>query len=727
MFAERAGYRAWVREAEKAENERHDTRSRGSFASVVGAFLVGGALVALLGIAGVVVGARAWGRLFDDRAPEARLPLLDERSVVVDSAGNTIGLLYADEDRWTVDLGDVAQSMKDAVVAVEDRRFYQHHGVDWTGIGRAVVANVRSGRVSEGGSTITQQLVKNTFIEAPKRTIRRKIREAYLAQKLEDHATKDEILQRYLNTVYFGNRAYGIWVASARYFDKEPKDLTLPESALLAGLIASPEGDNPITAPRRAEARRTHVLDAMVAMGTITRSQRDEAVRAPLPTSLHKPPRLPFAGYFMEEVKRHLLADERLGATAAQRRRAVFGGGLRITTTFDGRAQLLAEHAVATQLPPDHDPFRAAVVAMDPRTGDVKALVGGAFDRVTGFDLATQGRRQAGSAFKTFTLVAALRDGLPDSYPVDASGPCTFDLGRGSPPWKLDNFEGERAGRVTMRSATEHSYNCAFARLAMKIGAGRIIEVAHRMGIESRLPRVPSITLGTGGVSPLEMAAAYSTLATEGVRVAPRFVTRVETRDGRVLIDDAPERDRVLEPDIAREAVDILTGVVKRGTGRAADIGRPVFGKTGTAQRHRDAWFVGGTPQLVTAVWMGDPDAQTAMDSVGGIRVTGGSYPARIWAAFMREVLRDEPVEGFTPPSVTRAQALAPLARRLAPPRPAPTTLPPETGFPIVDLTATTTPPPTEPPRKQSVPTTQPSPTTVTATTAPPPTTAVQQ
>ena len=580
--------------------------------------------------------------------PDVDLQPLAQRSEILAADGSLLSALF-EEDRVSVPLDQVPKVLVDAVLAVEDSSFYEHRGVSVRGLVRAVKTNVSSGEVEQGGSTITQQLVKNSLLTSD-RSYDRKAKEAVLAIRMERELTKDEILQRYLNTVYFGQGAYGVHAAVKRFFGKPLAEVTLPEAALLAGMISSPQSFDPVRQPDAATERRRHALRRMVGEGTVTDADATAAEAAPLPTAVVRDEAQP-SDHFTEEVRRQLLEDTRLGATPEERSVTVFRSGITVHTTLDPGVQAMAEQAVQQQLP--ESPFTASLVAVDPADGAVKALVGGKNFAEAKYNLATQGARQAGSSFKTIALAAWLASGRSPEDLVDATAPCSFPMPESDPPiWNVDNYDGG-SGQVlvtNLREATVKSSNCAYARVALTLGPQALVDMAAKLGISRKLPAVPSVVLGTGEVSPLEMASVYATLAADGVRRTPIFIRKVVDREGKVLLENVPSEERVLEPNVARSVTDVLRGVVERGTGRAANIGRPVAGKTGTAQEWRDAWFAGYTPQLAAVVWMGHPEGQVSMTDVGGIRVTGGSYPARIWSAVMGPAMAPLPVADFTPP-----------------------------------------------------------------------------
>ncbi|HSJ51807.1 MAG TPA: transglycosylase domain-containing protein, partial [Actinomycetota bacterium] len=482
--------------------------------------------------------------------------------------------------------------------------------------------------------------------------------------------TKEQILIRYLNTVYFGNGAYGIMAASRTYFDKEPAALTLEEAALLAGLIRAPVTYDPVTKPGRAKNRRNRVLLRMLELGMIDRASYDAVRARPVELNRNQDEQAPYlAPHFVDYFKEWFLSNPRFGETQAERYNLLFRGGLRITTTLDPRMQRAAERAVASVLIEPTDPF-GALTAIDPRTGYVRAMVGGRDywdeeDRFARINLATGGStgRQAGSAFKPFALVAALESGLTRSTSLNGSS-AKILLPTGE-YWEPRNAEGGGYGTISLERATVSSVNIAYANLLAEMGAGdpyvgaeKTVEAAVRMGIRccprttepgGTLAAVPSAVLGVNEVSTLEMASAYGTLAYGGRHVQPTPVIAITTREGDPIYTASPRIREAVDPAIAQEAVDILEGVVSGGTGRAANIGRPQFGKTGTAQNASDAWFVGAVPQLVTAVWVGFPQGQIPM-CCGTTRISsvdGGTWPASIWRAFMEVATARMPVRDF--------------------------------------------------------------------------------
>jgi penicillin-binding protein 2D len=563
---------------------------------------------------------------------------------VYSADGVLLARLYL-ENRTVVPMSSISTDLAEAVVAVEDERFYSHDGVDLYAIARAAVKDIAAGSVEEGASTITQQYIRNTILldERTDISFARKVREAFLARELEKRKDKDEILELYLNAIYFGEGAYGAQAASQTFFSKNANELTLPEAALLAGLPQQPSRLSPYANPEGATRRRNQVLARMLANGYITADEYEVARQAPLELQRAPEPEdgIYAAPYFVAHVKKIL--QQEYDPTV------VFEGGLEVHTTLDMRMQTQAEGSVSEALGRPEDPD-VALVSIDPRDGYIKALVGGRDYSTNKFNLATQGRRQPGSSFKTFVLVAALEAGMPPSRYVDSSSPAMIPA---TPVWEVSNSEGRGRGMITMDSATRASVNTVFARLIWELnddestGAEKVSAVARRMGITSEIPPYPAIALGSQNVTPLEMASAYGTLATNGVHFEPVAITKVIDRHGETIFEVAPEGSQVLEPEIAGEATTVLRGVITGGTARVANIGRPVAGKTGTSQNYRDAWFVGYTPDLVTSVWVGFYQEEKPMLNVRGRRGFGGTVAAPIWAAFMRAALEGRPALDF--------------------------------------------------------------------------------
>ena len=609
--------------------------------------VVGGLALALTTLA---VGPQVRDLVTAGEAGEVAVDLapLAERSVVYAADGSVLAV-FADQNRSEIPLAEVPDHVVRAVLDAEDDRFFEHGALDWRALLRALATNLESGEVVEGGSTITQQLVKNSLL-TPARDLERKIQEASLAVRLERQMTKDEILERYLNTVYFGNSAYGIQAAAEVYYGVDAAALTLSQGVLLASLIRNPSGGDPWVDPDAARARRDVVIDRMRLLGHLDDAEAAALVAEPLPQA---PAERPARGtdYFVEAVRRSLLDDPRLGADRAERERKLLRGGLRIYTTIDPALQRVAEAKVAEILPDSGGRFTAALVTLDPGTGAVRALVGGPDFTKEKFNLVTQGGRQTGSLFKALTLVAALEEGYQTGDRILGSSPCRIPNPGGAPdPWEVKNA-GSSFGAITLTEATANSVNCAYARLVKLVGAEKVVEVAHRMGITQPLVPNLSLALGTASVSPLEMATVFATIADDGQRRTPHFVERIEDRDGALVLGPDDGAVQAIEPGVARRAAGVLTEVVKRGTGTAARVpGWQVIGKTGSTDDNTDAWFAGSTRGLTTVVWMGAPEGRVEMANVGGIRVYGGTYPARIFGAYMGEALADRAPVAFPPP-----------------------------------------------------------------------------
>jgi penicillin-binding protein 1A len=570
----------------------------------------------------------------------------DVNSVVYASNGKTVlAVLRGSESRVLIPTEDIAPIMRQAIVAVEDQRFFEHDGIDVRGIGRALWADIRSQAIIEGGSTITQQFVKNAYIRN-ERSFARKVREAALAWQLEQTWSKDRILTAYLNTIYFGNGAYGIQEASKTYFGKGAKYLKLHEAALLAGIPANPSLYDPVTRPMNAKLRRRHVLLSMLDQGKITPRAFERANGKPLPDGddVRLPDAQGPAQYFVNYVKDQLVSKYGAGK--------VFGGGLRVTTTIDLRLQEQARNAIEKVLRNPAGPA-AALVAIEPSTGAVRAMFGGRNFRESQFNLAAQAERQPGSAFKPIVLATAMRQGISPLTELESR---KVSIDAGDRIWTVRNYDDSYLGRVSLSRALVSSDNSVYAQLTDLVGPKAIVETAHALGIRSPLDAYFSIGLGSVAVNPLEMTRAYATIANEGRRVdgsifgdVPRVVERVERiRSGKAAEENLPLPTEVTDPGQAELLTSILEDVVHVGTGqRAAIPGIDVAGKTGTNENYADAWFVGFTPELAVAVWVGYPDRLRPMTTeYGGEPVTGGTLPALIWKDFIEGLERKELLSG---------------------------------------------------------------------------------
>jgi membrane peptidoglycan carboxypeptidase len=577
-------------------------------------------------------------------------------STVYAADGTTVlAVLHASEDRKPVALTSVSKELITAVLDTEDHRFYLHGGFDIPSTIRALAADSSGSGGIQGGSTIAQQLVKQTYLTSA-RKLSRKVKEAVLADRLERKYTKDQILQAYLNTIYLGNGAYGVEAAANVYFGEHASQLTMPQAALLAGLIQNPSGYDPILSPAPARTRRTQVLARMVHYGDATAAQAAAADRVPLPTAIIEPPVAgdQISDYYVQQVQTQLLATgSPLGNTYDQRYQSLFEGGLKIYTNLNPGLQAAAEQTIAADTPANDRGFQQAMVTIDPATGKVLAMVGGSGVQNSHYDIITQGTRQPGSGFKLFTLLAALQSGYSIYDTLDAQSPCAIDF-----PTDHDlvttparNDEGNGGGVVTLLDATAQSLNCAFIRLAHEVGLANVISMAHNLGITADLPEYPSIVIGSIAVHPIEMAAAYAAVADSGVYHTPSFVDHIQDSSGATIYRGGDPGHPVVSPQIAHEATAALQAVVQYGTGTGASLyNRQVAGKTGTTNNNVDAWFNGFTPQMETTVWMGNVSGEVSMVDVGGVgQVYGGTFPAHTWKDFMTAALANQPSIPFTP------------------------------------------------------------------------------
>lgn len=580
--------------------------------------------------------------------PDERAQVASQISTVFAIDGEPVGEFREAEQAIPIPSDQIPDTIRNVVIAAEDHDFFAHDGVDFEAVGRALLHNLTAGRIVEGGSTITQQLVDNLYFEQRERTFFRKAQEAILAAQVEREMSKEEILARYLNTIYLGDSTFGVEAASQSYFRKPASELTLAEAALLAQAIPAPSLFSPRAAPEVSEQRRQRVLDQVERHGLADpaeiRQARAERIEIQPPLGVEG--RYP---YFLDYVRRYLLDVE--GLSPEQ----VFRGGLRIETTVDPQLQDHAHEVVAGTLTDPEDP-EASLVAVEPQTGFVRALVGGRDWERNKVNLALGSfgggsGRQAGSSFKPFVLARAFEAGLRPTTTYSGARCVTI-----SEDYAPCNYGGSSYGNITLRSATHRSVNTVFAQLVVDVGIPETAELAQRLGISidpesNRLGA--SLALGTNEVSPLEMASAFSVFAARGERLPPTPIVKVTDRDGNVLVDNTDRGpERVLGEVVADNVNDVLKGVISSGTARAADIGRPAAGKTGTEDDFTDAWFVGYTPTLSTAVWMGHLEGQIPMHNVQGVgNVTGGSLPARMWKAFMSDALRNVEETDFNEPA----------------------------------------------------------------------------
>ena len=613
----------------------------GLAALLVGAAIAGGAAV-------VAMGSRC------DLSALKRAPI-GQNTFVYAADNSLLGVIPAERNRQVVPLGKISPWLRKATVAIEDRRFYDHGGVDAEGIARALWRDVQAGKVVEGGSTLTQQLVRNLYI-SNERTVERKVTEACLAMKLDGAWSKDRILADYLNSVFYGNLAYGAEAAARTYYSRPARWLTLPQAALLAGLNQAPSAYDPFVDPNRAVARRNQVLLSMFREGMITRKQYVGARK--LKTPGLKPSRL-YAQirepYFFGYVRDQLVKEY-----GAQRVRS---GGLQVFTTIEPRWQRLAQRAIRSTLTRRIDPA-AAIISINPWNGAIRAMAAVVPGRKNNqFNLLSQARRQPGSTFKTFVLAAAVEQGLDPNSAFYVSAPFEYkpsevgDCESGSGGWWcVKTYDGTYRGWTSVARATLSSDNSVYAQLTLDVGPQRVAALARRLGVRTPLDVrgefVPAMGLGSIAVSPLDMASAYATLAAGGIYTEPTAIRKVVIK-GKA--DDrwatAKRRTRVIPDGVAAVVTDVLEDNIRYGTGTRAALSRPAAGKTGTTDEHADAWFVGYTTNLATAVWMGYTRGEVPMTNVHGISVSGGSFPAEIWRRFMEPALADLPARDFREPT----------------------------------------------------------------------------
>jgi penicillin-binding protein 1A len=613
-------------------------------------------------------GVSAW-MLYDvvtglpDKTAIRHVGTMAQATLLLDVHGKPAFTIFS-EQRIEVPLSQVSRHLVQAIVAVEDQRFYDHSGVDVIRILGAAVNNVRENRAAQGGSTLTQQLARQSFLTTDK-TFRRKVKEVILAAKLEREFTKNQILELYLNKVYFGDGLYGVEAASLGYFGKHAAELELPEAALLAGLVKSPSTYAPTVSQERARTRRNVVLRQMRDSGVLNAAAYRGAADSPvvLNDALRREEK--FGLYFKEEVRKQLV--ERFGWER------VYEGGLKVYTTIDPETQKAAESEVARALAeidkrrqsgrkkpdPGGEPLQAALVAMDPQTGDVRALVGGRDFSQSSFNRATQARRQPGSAFKPFVYAAALEAGYaPGSVLVNLNDPVVTIEGE----WVPDDDHGT-TDSMTMRAALRTSSNRAAVRMLQDVGIPETVRYAKLLGVGS-VPSVPSLALGSGEVTLVAMTAAYGAFANRGMLPAPSMIRRVETRDGKVLFESKPEPQRVIKDSTAFLMTTMMADVINSGTAwtaRREGFALPAAGKTGTTNDYHDAWFVGYTPKLVAGVWVGFDQPKTIM---------GGGYAAElavpIWSRFMKAATRRDRPEWFSPPKTVTTANICRLSGGLA-------------------------------------------------------------
>ncbi|MGM3308110.1 transglycosylase domain-containing protein [Anabaena sp. WFMT] len=563
-----------------------------------------------------------------------------ETTYIYDINGKLLVGIHGEANRKVVSLDRIPPNLKRAVLASEDNYFYNHHGIDPGGIGRAAVVNWVAGGVKEGGSTITMQLVKNLFLSR-ERALSRKIAEAILAIRLEQILSKDRILEMYLNQVYWGHNNYGVETAAQTYFNKSVENLTLSESAMMAGLIQAPEKFSPFVNMNLAKQKQRQVLGRMRALKWISQQEYDDAIQQKIKLGQIKS----FQGSVFPDVTNAVKQEliKKFGHDA------VFKGGMRVQTTVASDLQIMAEATInkwhKTLENQGLNKNQMALVAIDPRTQFIKALVGGVDSKSSEFNRVTQALRQPGSAFKPFVYYTAFASGkfTPDTTILDT--PVTYPDVEGG-VYSPRNYDHSFKGAIPIRNALALSRNVPVVKLGQQIGINKVIETCRTLGIMSPMEPVTSLPLGAIGVTPLEIASAYATFANYGWKSSPTLIVRVSDSSGNVLLDNTPKPQRVLNPWASAAILDVMQSAVKEGTGRGAIISRPSAGKTGTTSSEKDIWFIGTVPQLTTAIWVGrDDNKQLAR------LATGGGMVAPIWRDFMEKALQDVPVEKFQPVS----------------------------------------------------------------------------
>src|SRR4051794_4336686 len=666
--------------------------------SLIAGLLVAG--VALPVVGGLGMAAKRGAEQFDSLPSELKTAPLPQRTRILAADGSVIAEFYY-ENRISVPLASVAPVMRQAIVAIEDARFYQHSGVDLKGVVRALVTNSTSGTIRQGGSTITQQYVKNVLIEsadtaadkqaATADTLARKVREARYAITLENHVSKDQILERYLNIAYFGSDAYGIEAASRRFFNRHPSQLTLPPAAMLAGLVRNPAAYDPLNHPKAGTTRRNTILTRMRDLGFITPVDANKAVHTPLglrPTAAKNACQDSSAPFFCDYVEKRFLADTALGRTQEDRFKLLLRGGLDIRTTLDTKVQKATQQAIDKRVPRSSE-FGSAMAMVEPGTGKVVAIAENrdfgsskqrgkhgvrqtnvnyatdkAFGGSTGF--------QSGSTFKVYTLASALEQGIPlglrinSPAHVNVHGFQNCQTGATYPPYPVSNAGDSEAGTFNLASGTWDSVNTFYVQLERRVSQCKVAQLAERLGVRradgAHLETNPAMTLGTNEVSPLAMAEGYATFAARGKYCPPTVITSVVDAGRKALPVTAPRCTQVIDEGVANTVTSVLEGVINgpdgRRTGRGLGIGRPVAGKTGTVQEYADAWFIGYTPQLAGAIFVGDPSGgqgnplrNVRIGSRFYSRIFGATLPGPIWQDAMKNALQGVPVRQFPPSS----------------------------------------------------------------------------
>jgi membrane peptidoglycan carboxypeptidase len=680
--------------------------------SVLCGLLLAGLAFPVVGSLGLV--ARAGAESFDKLPDTLTEPPLPQSSRILAADGSTLAVAYFNENRIAVPLKQVPKVMQDAILAIEDARYYEHGGVDVQGLVRAVVRNSQAGGVQQGGSTITQQYVKNVLVERAsqggakqtqaERTAARKIREARYAIALERRYTKAQILEKYLNIAYFGDGVYGVGTASRHYFGRPVEKLTLPQAALLAGLVKNPRAYDPVTNRKAAKARRDLVLDRMAEVGFVPAPVVAKAKRSPVALQVTREVGFednPAAPYFLDYVRSVVLDDPDgtmapiFGDTPEARAQSLFQGGLTIRTSLDARLQAVATNALRATLGSPRDPASAAVV-VQPGTGLIKVMAGLNHEKASrkvNLPLGGGYGFQAGSTFKVFVLAALIEQRVPLNTVIHApqkysSKVFSNVVGNRVVPYVVGNAGDSEAGTFDVARATWDSVNTAYIQLEEKTGYVQPARIAQDLGV-TRFPlrKVPSFVLGTNEVSPLDMASAYATLAARGTYCKPIAITEVLDAAGRSLGRVAPSCRSAMAESTADTVTSILRGVITSGTGKGATIGRPAAGKTGTTNGPTAAWFDGYTPDFAGAVWVGFPTdpARHPLRNVHGVKIVyGGTFPATIWRTIMAAAHDGVPVRDFALPPAAAAPVgpVAPVTPTPGPPTAGPLPPPPHPTLP---------------------------------------------
>ncbi|MFM2304402.1 MAG: hypothetical protein RLZZ135_1814 [Cyanobacteriota bacterium] len=621
----------------KPVGEQPERRSFfGGIGQVAGGTILGIMMLASSTVAGGLVGlAISFRNLPDVRVLRSYAPT--ETTYIYDVKGLELASLHGEANREVVPLNRISPNLKRSLLAIEDSHFYYHQGVNLTGVGRAIAANFKKGGVSEGGSTITMQLIKNLFL-SQKRQFSRKLAEAVLSIRLEQIFRKDEILEMYLNQVYWGHNNYGVETAAQSYFGKSASQLNLAEGAMMAGLIAAPEKYSPYISLKAAKRRQGEVLTRLRDLNWITPEQDLQARDYKIKLGKLKTWQTSRLPYITDAAIEEL--NQRFG------RETVRKGGMRIQTTIDYKFQLAAERSIQNSYGRlRQNKYQISLIAIDPRTHFIKAMVGGVDYKKSSFNRAIYANRQPGSSFKPFVYYTAFATGkfTPESTVYDT--PVRYRDGNGY--YSPRNYGGGGySGPMSIRQALKVSANVPAVKMGKEVGLDKVIQTCRSLGIKSPIEPVVSLPLGAVGVTPLEMAGAFATFASNGWQSETTSILRVTDSDGNVLLDNTPKPELALNPWAAAQVNSALQSVISNGTGKEAAIGRPAAGKTGTTSSERDVWFVGYVPQLATAVWIGKDDFTTL-----GKGVTGGTFAAPVWRRFMQEALQNEPIEQFATPA----------------------------------------------------------------------------